>query len=87
MRDVVVIAQNQLKGVCSGFEFQANFGLARTEMSVVIALGNRKIRIGEFRIYHEVMVPRPLLCDARRCDAHRAEPKSNHDRRRYPLTI
>ena len=78
MRNVQVVAEKELKRVRPRREFQSHLRLTLSEMTIVIARGNRQIGRREFGVDDQMMMARVLFCDAGWCHPHARKTETDH---------
>ena len=87
MRDVLVIAQQQLKRVVPEWKGNLGFRLPRPEMQVIEVVGYPLVQRRQRGVNQKVMVTRIGLFHPRWGDAHVMQAKMDYRRTRYDSAI
>jgi hypothetical protein len=87
MRDVLVIAQQQLKRVLPQWKGNLGFRLPCPEMQVIEVIGYLLVQWRQRRVNQKVMMTRIRLFHTRWRDAHVKQTKANGRCTRYDSTV
>ena len=87
MRDVLVIAQQQLKRVVADRKVDLGFRLPCPEMQVIKVIGYLLVQWRQGRVNQKMMVTRIRLFRTCRRDAHVKQTEADGRRTRYDSTI